>query len=155
MSDLNGFDANTVDPSVGFEPIPAGKYTAVITESEMKPTKSNTGEYLELKFQIIEGEFANRLLFARLNMRNANEMAVKIALAELSAICHAVGVMKPKDSLELHNLPLTIKVVRKKRQDNGEYANEINGYEGKNASPMPAAAAVAPYAKQSWQQQSA
>ncbi len=26
MADLNGFDANQVEPSVAFEPVPAGKY---------------------------------------------------------------------------------------------------------------------------------
>ena len=34
---------------------------------------------------------------------------VKIARGELSAICRAVGVMQPRDSVELHNVPLEIK----------------------------------------------
>ena len=33
MADLNGFDANQVEPTGDFEPIPAGKYLAVITDS--------------------------------------------------------------------------------------------------------------------------
>ena len=33
MANLNGFDANNVDPATDFEPMPAGKYLAVITES--------------------------------------------------------------------------------------------------------------------------
>lgn len=37
MAELN-FDANTVDPATSFEPLPAGKYIAIITESEKKPT---------------------------------------------------------------------------------------------------------------------
>ncbi len=32
MANLNGFNANNVDPATDFEPIPAGKYLAVITE---------------------------------------------------------------------------------------------------------------------------
>ena len=39
MADLRGFDANQVEPATAFDPIPAGKYLAVITESEMKPTR--------------------------------------------------------------------------------------------------------------------
>ena len=31
MANLNGFDATTVEPVNDFEPIPAGKYDAVIT----------------------------------------------------------------------------------------------------------------------------
>ncbi len=56
---------------------------------------------------------------------------VKIARSELSAICHAVGVMQPRDSVELHNLPLVIVVKLKKREDTGELTNEIKGYERK------------------------
>jgi len=31
MADLRGFDANTVEPTTDFEPIPAGKYLAAQT----------------------------------------------------------------------------------------------------------------------------
>ena len=55
MANLSGFDANQVEPSADFEPIPAGKYLATIVESEMKPTKSGTGNYLQLTFEILEG----------------------------------------------------------------------------------------------------
>jgi len=134
MSNLNGFNANDVEPAVGFDPIPAGKYLAIITESEMKPTKSGTGQYLQLTFQIIEGAFKGRLLWARLNLVNHSDMAVKIARSELSAICRAVGVMAPKDSVELHNLPLVVSVACKKRDDTGEITNEIKGYAKRGAS---------------------
>jgi len=134
MANLNGFNANEVDPSVGFEPVPAGKYLAAITDSEMKPTKSGAGKYLQLTFQILEGEYKGRLLWARLNLENANPTTVKIARAELSAVCRAVGVMTPKDSVELHNLPLMVVVKLKKRDDTGELTNEIRGYERKEAA---------------------
>jgi len=135
------FNANDVDPAVGFDPVPAGKYVAVITESEMKATKAGTGQYLQLTFQIIEGEFKGRLLWARLNLNNPSEMAVKIARAELSAICRSVNVMAPKDSLELHNLPLSISVGCKKRDDTGDITNEIKAYEAKDQPALATAAA--------------
>lgn len=141
MASLNGFNANEVDPAVGFDPIPAGKYLAIITETEMKPTKAGTGQYLQLTFQVLEGEHKGRLVWARLNLDNPSEMAVKIARAELSSICRAIGVMAPKDSIELHNLPLVIKVGCKKRDDTGDITNEIKGYETK-ASAQPVASAT-------------
>lgn len=134
MANLNGFNATEVEPTSSFEPIPAGKYLAAITESEMKPTKNGSGSYLQMTFTIIEGEFKNRVLWARLNLNNPNATAVKIARSELSAVCHAVGVMQPRDSVELHNLPLVITVKLKKREDTGELTNEIRGYEPKAAS---------------------
>jgi hypothetical protein len=141
MADLNGFDANEVDPTTEFEAIPAGKYLAVIIDSEMKPTKSGNGSYLQLTFEIIDGEYKGRHLWSRLNLENPNSTAVKIARAELSAICHAVGVMAPKDSVELHNLPLVITVRCKRRDDTGENTNEVKGYAKKEvAAGQPAQA---------------
>jgi hypothetical protein len=133
MANLNGFNAANVDPATDFEPIPAGRYLAIISNSEMKPTKSGSGTYLELCFQLIDGPFKNRLLWSRLNLSNPNNQAVQIAQGELSAICRAVGVMQPKDSAELHNLPLQISVKCKKREDTGDVVNEIKGYAKKEA----------------------
>lgn len=133
MAHLNGFNATEVEPTGSFDPVPARKYLAAITESEMKPTKTGSGSYLQLTFTILDGEYKNRVLWARLNLNNPNATAVKIARGELSAICHAVGVMQPRDSVELHNLPLVIVVKLKKRDDTGELSNEIKGYEPKAA----------------------
>jgi hypothetical protein len=136
MANLSGFDANRVEPSTDYDPLPAGKYLAVITESEMKPTKSGTGSYLQFTFEILDGQFKGRKVWARLNLANSNEMTVKIAQAELSAICRAVGVLAPNDSVELHNLPLVIAVKCKKRPDTGEISNEVRGF-AKKETPQP------------------
>lgn len=129
MANLAGFNASQVEPTTTFDPIPAGKYLATITASEMKPNKAGTGSYLELVFTIIEGEYKGRRLWARLNLNNPNDLTVKIAQAELSAICRAVGVLTPRDSTELHNLPLVIHVRRKSRRDTDEIVNEIRGFD--------------------------
>ena len=148
MADLNGFNANQVEPTTEFEAIPAGKYLAMITESEMKPTKSGLGSYLQLTFQILEGDYKGRFVWARLNLNNANGTAVQIARSELSAICRAVGVMTPSDSVELHNLPLVITVKCKKRDDTGDVSNEIKGYakrEAASGQPQQAATSTPPW----------
>ena len=148
MADLNGFNANQVEPTTEFEAIPAGKYLAMITESEMKPTKSGAGSYLQLTFQILEGPYKGRFLWSRLNLNNANGTAVQIARSELSAICRAVGVMTPNDSVELHNLPLLITVKCKKRDDTGDVTNEIKGFakrEAANGQPQQAATSTPPW----------
>lgn len=144
MANLNGFDATTVDPNVGFDPIPANKYLAVITDSVMKATKAGTGEYLELTFEVIDGPYKGRKLWDRLTLNHPNELTVQIARGMLSSLCHAVGVMKPKDSLELHNLPLVLSVSMKNREDTGEPTNVIKGYAKRDtgAAPQPAVAAV-------------
>lgn len=145
MASLNGFNANEVDPAADFEAVPPGEYTAVITESETKPTKAGTGSYLQFTFQIVDGEHKGRLLWARLNLDNPSETAVKIARGQLSALCRAVNVLQPRDSLELHNIPLVIKVGVKRRDDTGDMTNEIKGYiaRGTAAAGSPARVPVA------------
>jgi hypothetical protein len=126
MATIN-FNANEVEPSSSFDAIPAGKYLAVITNSDEKKTKKGDGAYLQFEFEIVEGEYKNRRLWARLNMKNDNAETVRIARADLAAICRAVNVMQPRDTIELHNLPLTIVVKCRKNQDD-EIVNEIKGY---------------------------
>jgi hypothetical protein len=135
MANLSGFNANDVEPAVEFAAIPAGKYVAVITHSEHKDTKAGDGAYLELVFEIVEGEHKGRKVWARLNLENPNPVAVKIARAELSAICRAIGVLTPKDSVELHNLPLLVTVKQKADQD-GEIRNEVRGYAKREAANL-------------------
>lgn len=159
MSNLSGynFDASTIEPSSSYDPIPAGWYQAIISSSEMKPTRDGYGEYLSLTLQVIEGQYENRLVFARLNLKNANDKAVDIARKDLAAICRAVGVMSPQSSEELHDIPLMIKV--KIRAAQGEYdaSNDVCGYkaaEGANLTPAPKTQTPPPAAtpaKKPWQ----
>ena len=128
---LGDFDAEQVEPKRDFDPLPAGLYPAIITESVMEPTKDGSGKFLKLTLQITSGEYEGRTLFDRLNLQNPNEKAVEIARATLSSICRAVGVMRPGDSAQLHERPMVIKVAVRKRTDpghEGELSNEVKGY---------------------------
>jgi hypothetical protein len=141
---LSGFDAGAVDPATTYEPIPAGWYKAVFTESEEKPTKAQTGIYLQLSAEIIEGEYHGRKLIERLNLNNPNSTAVEIAQRTLSAICRAIGVMTPRDSTDLHDKPFMVKVAVKPGDGQYSASNEIKGYEatsGGSAAPTAAPAA--------------
>lgn len=144
MASLQGFDANQVEPNAGFDPVPAGKYACVIAASEMKPTKYGDGEYLQLELEIIEGEHRGRKLWDRLLLRHPNPQTVQIAKGTLSAICRAVSVMTPRDSVELHGIPLSVNVKVERRSDNDELANRVSSYSKRQpAASAPAAAAGA------------
>ena len=134
------FNANEVAPLAPLEAIPAGKYEVVVTDSDMKPNKAGTGSYLELWVEIVSGEHAGRRLVTRLNLSNPSRRAVEMARAELSAICHAAGVLTPRDSQELHNIPVLATVRLVDRADGTGKANEIGGWEARK-SPVPAQAA--------------
>jgi len=134
--DLSGFNAANIEPQSTPDPLPAGDYIVVITESEEKRTKKGDGSYLELTVQVVDGQHTGRLLWARLNLQNANPVAVKIAQEELSAICRAVGVMTPRHSNELHGKPLLAKV-KLRTTDTGNLANEIKGWAPARVAPAP------------------
>ncbi len=148
MPNLNGFDANTVEPvDASFEPIPAGKYLAVIRDSQEK-TSQKGHTYLSLEFEVLDGEYRGRKVWANLNLNHPDADVVKYARAELAEICKTVGVLKPTDSVQLHNLPLVITVKVVARKDTGELQNRVRGYARKEAAsgqPQQAANGTPPW----------
>ena len=143
----HGFDATQVEPTTDFDTIPAGRYIAEISDSDMRPTSKGTGEYLWLEFTILDGPFASRKLWTQLNLVNPSPQAVEIAQRELSAICHAVGKLRVQDSIELHNIPLEISVKVKNSPDYGPQ-NLLRGFKAIEGNGR-ASSAPAPQASQS------
>lgn len=145
MAQLGGqFNANEQKEMTNFEPLPAGEYVARIVESEMKPTSSGTGHYLQLVFQIMSPGYDTRKVFNNLNLDNPNPKAVDIANRELGAICKAVGKPVIQDSVELHGLPMTIKLKVSPATEKYAASNSITAYSAANgAAPMSTAPAAA------------
>ena len=146
--DLNGFNAMAVEPQTSYEPMPADWYKCVITQTEEKPTKKQNGSYLQLDIEVIEGKFAGRKVFDRLNLNNPNSVAVEIAQRALSSICRAIDVPKPQDSDELLDKPLMVKVAVKPADGEYSASNEVKGYDAAGATAsapveIPVAAAAA------------
>lgn len=139
---LYGFDASQVPEQQEFTAVPAGQYVAVATASGFKPTKNGQGQYLQFDFEVIDGEFKGRKLWARLNLQNKNASAVDIAQRELGAICRAVGVIKPNDSAELHGKPILL-TVDVELDDRNRQSNIIKKYEPAGG-PAPIAHQSAP-----------
>ena len=142
--ELFGFDANTVEPAASYEPIPAGWYKAVFASSEEKPTKAQTGSYLQLSVEVIEGQYQGRKLIERLNLNNPNQTAVEIAQRTLSSICRAIGVMTPRNSSDLHDKPFMVKVAVKPADGAYSASNEIKEYAAPDQANAPVAAAASP-----------
>lgn len=148
MAYLGDFDATAIAPS-DFSVLPSGVYKAIISNSEMKQSKSGD-QYLSLTLQIVDGDHNGRLIWHSLNLNHANPQVVDIAQRELSAICHATGKLRIKDSAELHDIPLLIKldyVPPKNDGKGGQWPekNKIKKWEPLNVAsktpPTPATAA--------------
>lgn len=144
MANLGGtFDATAVEPNTGPPPaMPTDWYNVMITDSEMKQTKDpqNDNGYLELTLKVLDGQYAGRLAWARLNLYNDNPVAVEIAQKDLSAICRAVGVFQVNDSEQLHGKPFMARLVYKEAADGYDEGNDVKGFakqgekQSKNAS---------------------
>lgn len=109
MASLAGVNTNAA-PADDFSPIPIGEYTAIISKDEIKTAKSGNGDYLSMTVKIVDGEYKNRTIFTILNLWNSNPKAKEIAERELSSIKEAVGVTELRDTSQLHNKPLVIRV---------------------------------------------
>ena len=119
------FDATGIEPTTGYDVLPAGKYRAQIVESEMRVTRNGMGQFLWLMLDIIEGQYQGRKLFDQLNLVNSNPQTVEIAQRTLSAICHATGKLQVNDSIDLHLVPMTIQVGVKPPKDGYSEKNTI------------------------------
>lgn len=145
MMNLN-FNAATVAPQQAFEPLESGWYIASITGAEEKATNAGTGSYLKLEFTIVSENGKGRKVWTNLNLNNPNPKAVEIAYQQLSAICHAVGVMQLNNIQQVYNMPMGIKLTIRK-QEGYEPSNEIKGFKAANLVPanhLVAQAAPAP-----------
>lgn len=101
--------------------MPAGWYVVQIVNSEIKPTKTPGGARLNVQFKIMDGDFAGRVMFGGYNVKNANPVAVQIAMEELAELSRAVKVPVWNDTEQLHGIPFNLKV--KVRQQPGYEPN--------------------------------
>ena len=94
------FDANQHEPmQTGGKHPPGNKFPFTITNTEVKATKAGDGQKL---FEVTYTSPAGQIRF-NYNLWNASETARKIAVGQLSALCHATGIFKvtfPNDSNE-------------------------------------------------------
>ena len=128
MNNLS-FNAAEVAPQQEFDLLPAGRYVAQVIDSEVSMNSKQTGEVLKLTFEVLEGEHANRKLWARLNITHENPDAERIGRSQLSALCHAAGVLQLKDSEQLHGRPVVV-TVKIRKDKSGQYPdqNDVSGF---------------------------
>ena len=85
------FSRDELPVSQGFDPIPAGWYTATITGEEFKNTKAGDGQYINVQYTITGPEHQGRPVFGIINIRNPSTQCQEIGLANLNALMAATG----------------------------------------------------------------
>ncbi len=144
MAQFN-FDPNSAPKrESNYELLPAGFYTAQVTESDIVPLASGQGQALKLTFEVLQDGYRNRKVWARLNIRHSGSPeAERIANEQLRELCESIGVVRMSDTTELHNKPVQIRVkIREDKTGKYEPQNDVIGYKpvaGSAAAPMAAA----------------
>ncbi len=135
-----------------YEPLPAGWYTANITQAELKTTAAGDGQYIKLRYDITGPSHQGRVVFGNLNIKNASAKAEEIGRQQLGEIMRAIGLAKVQDTDQLIGASIQVKLdVRPARTDEKtgktyEASNDVKGFKAVNgggAAPSFAAAAPA------------
>ena len=136
-----------------FDPLPAGWYSARITKTEVKNTKTGAGKYIAVRYDILGPTHQGRVVFGNLNIKNQSTKAEEIGRQQLGEIMRAIGVARVTDSDQLVGGNLMIKISLTTSEQYGE-GNDIKGFKAMaGAMPtmppaaMPASAAASTAAK--------
>lgn len=108
-----------------FKPLPEGKYIAMIAKAEIKDTKSMTGQYVNFKYTIVDGQHKGRSFFDIVNISNPNQQAVDIGLARLNTILTIGGIETLQNTQQLINITVLATIGFSDEIRNGERQNRV------------------------------
>ena len=129
-----------------FDPLPPGWYSATMSAAEIKNTKTGTGQYIALRYDITGPTHQGRVVFGNLNIRNASPKAEEIGRQQLGDICRAIGLARVGDTDQLIGNSLMIKLDIEKSEQYGD-KNQVKGFKPiAGGAPPRAAMAAAPAA---------
>ena len=129
-----------------FDPLPPGWYSATMSAAEIKSTKTGTGQYIALRYDITGPTHQGRVVFGNLNIRNQSPKAEEIGRQQLGDICRAIGLARVGDTDQLIGNSLMIKLDIEKSEQYGD-KNQVKGFKPiAGGAPPRAAVAAAPAA---------
>lgn len=124
-----------------YEALPAGWYTATINGAEIKQTKSGTGRYIAVRYDITGPSYQGRVIFSNLNIENANPKAEEIGRQQLRSLMEAIGLANLADTDQLLGGNLKIKLKVEKSEEYGD-RNQVAAFSRlEGAAPKVAPAA--------------
>jgi len=111
-----------------FECLPAGRYRVMITEVEDKETKSGTGKYLRLKFQVLDGQYVNWITSDMINYKNDNPKAEEIGWQQLKKCVRAIWGEFPEEFTAEDLKDQILEVTTKIDEYNGSQSSKVKSY---------------------------
>lgn len=117
-----------------FEPLAAGKYSAIIDNTTIKDTKAGNGRYIVITYKITSEPASGRLVFVNYNIENPTQAAVDIGKSQLKQVCEAIGKPKFENLYELHGSPILLTLAIKRDEKYGD-SNIVKRAESLTGSP--------------------
>lgn len=143
MANLGGTYTAGDDVIKGGGPLPKGEYVACVVKSDFKEAKNfhETGnKFIELEFEVYEGEYQGRRFWKNINLVNASAKAQEIGQREWNTILHACGKLSVSDTEEVHGIPMRVFVGFEKGNAD---RNDPKSFKSYNSTPSgPPAGAV-------------
>lgn len=140
------YDFNEV-PESEFSVLPEGDYVVVATASDKKLNKEGTSHYLEVIYEVIDGDYKGRKIWERYNLWHAKPTVANISRRDIKKLAQCCGfTVQPSDSNELHNIPLIVRlsVFLDTYMGKQEEKNKIGDYLPASAGIQKAPNAMAP-----------
>ena len=117
--------------------VPEGWYNAKIDKIEQRVSKSDN-TYLNISFKIAEGDYANQMLWDRMNLWHPKKVTVEISQRRLSALFRAAGYSSLGNTDDLLGEEVQVRV-KVRSGDNGyDDQNEIRDYRSAGLPTPPA-----------------
>ncbi len=134
------FNPLAFDPTQGSAGLPIGRHPVVIIAAEVKATQDNSGGFVELSLNIIDGPSKGATGAYRLNLYNQSQQAVEIAHKQLSAICYVTGVFQlgadGADLTALFNKPFVVDVGPQKKDPQYSEVKKVFDMNGNEPKPQ-------------------
>lgn len=140
------FETASLPEGRSYDLLPDGWYNVTITKADLGPTKSGTGQKIDVRYDITGPTHQGRVIFQSVNIRNQSQKAEEIGRQQLGEIMRAVGLAKVQDTDELIGGHLCVKVKTKPAENGYEARNEVSGFKAIDGSAPPVRTAQAPAA---------
>lgn len=144
------FSANEAPAESDYSLIPAGWYSARITQAELKDTNAKTGKYINVRYDLTDGAHAGRVVFGMVTVRNPNAKAEEIGRQQIGKMCRALGLETVSDTDQLVGGELLIKVTVRRSEEYGD-KNDVKDWKAQApAASLPSAPPAPPSAGLPW-----
>jgi len=107
--------------------LPAGWYQVSIGGAELRATKSGTGKYIAVRYDVLGPTHQGRVVFGNLNIINQNPKAQEIGHQQLGELMRAIGLAQVSDTDQLIGGQLSIKLAIRS-QEGYDPSNDVKGF---------------------------